>query len=212
MKKAKIIEFLKNNPDFLINNYEILPSYKNKDNSNITISLAEYKSEKIHTQNILLRNKNTKLQSKIKFLHENSIQNEKIFEGMHKIILDLCKNLELSDQLDMLKKNLKKIFKLDAFVKFSSYKKTTANRLYFCKKNLSPCFTSSPIEDFKEEFKISNRNRSFAYINIRSKKIIGILCLASKDPKHFNEDKDIFFLKKLSEVIAVSLERNFKND
>ena len=173
-----------------------------------TIPFQDFKSKKLQKENILLKTKNQSLKLKIDVLLKNSLSNEKIFEGIHKITLGLSKCVTIQALSEFLKKNLKTYFKLDSFTKHSIVKKKlNSKKLFYNKEVNSPFFSPSELKQFENEFSPKKKHKSFAYINLKSEKIIGILGLASRKKWHFKEDQDAFFLLKLSEIIAASIER-----
>ena len=208
-----VADYLKNNPDFFVNNPSILAELKIPHEHVGTISLVE-------KQLVVLREQNQETHKKIHELIEIARQNEELAHRMHQLSLALMDTQDPKKVFDILYDNLKKNFHADKVVI-----RIFAN---------PPCQEDSYIEEFvgkssqeQELFKsiiekreplsgkmkkqqqvflfgdMGNDIASSVMIPLHSLNWGGILAIGSFDPKRFQPGMGIELLGNLGEILSL---------
>ena len=104
LKKKEVAEYLILNPEFLVDNPEVLSSLKVVHDSGAAVSLIQKQIE------ILRENYNTTSNSLLNFLEEAK-NNEKIFSLTKRLTLELINTSRIEEVVSITEKAFKKTFK-----------------------------------------------------------------------------------------------------
>ncbi len=215
LTQQEVSDFLLSNPDFFIENPEILRAIQVPHVSGEAVSLVE-------KQLSLLREQNKKTQKQLHDLIEVARQNEELARRMHLLSLTLMDAAEPKNIFETLYENLKENFKVDH----------VAVRLFadpaFVDTYAGPEFAGVDIPEqglfdslISKRIPISGKLKrqqqvflfdddgddiaSAVIVPLHGKAWVGVLSIASKDLNRFTETMGVELLANLGEILSFIL-------
>ena len=217
-KELQVKKYLRENPDFFVDNEEFLTELKIPHQEKGTISLIEKQLE-------VSKNKEREAREKIRKFFENAKENAAIFkksqnflkeailgdsenrffESLHSathtqlqceysLIILGRDELQISSSIQVRKKSSLSKYSLELFRSTSptlgSLSKKQRQELFFQNREKVKSFAVVPIRDGKREMALFN--------------------LAHEDPLFFSERKETFFLEFLADMFSILIPKNLK--
>ena len=209
-----VIDFLSNNPDFLINHGELLEILEVSQGVTGATSLLE-------RQVSVLRGKSRHLESQLDSLITAARSNEQIMKRLQHLTLELLR----ADSLDMLLSTCQDVLRGDFNADFVSFRlfhdKPSKDMpgLHFVKSNhammlafrsliesIKPVCGPCPEEQLNFLFRENGaRIKSVALIPLQCNHSIGLLALGSLEVDRFHAGMGTVFLSHLGELIATAI-------
>lgn len=219
LQDESAIEFLKNNPDFLIRNPSLLESLEVSQGITGATSLLE-------RQISVLRTKGNQLESQLDSLITAARSNEQIMKKLQHLTLELLR----ADSLDMLLSTVQDVLRSDFNAEFVSFRlfhdkdEEDLPGLHFVKgnhevmqafhnllDNLKTVCGTCPDEQLSFLFdENSSRIESVALIPLQGNHSIGLLALGSTEANRFHKDMGTVFLSHLGELIATAISQHLE--
>lgn len=200
MNSDKILQYLLDHPDFLINNEEVLLANNLVLNNDSNIKyIIEYQAE-------LLKKDNQKLQQELAEIVAVADFNYNEQLKIQKFVLSIIKQKSLTQLLDFLIKNIPKKFNLLTAViiiwRKSDIKQANKDKiLRYLDDNQPYC---GIINDEDNDLLFNNKSASVAIMPIGSTNY-GILALSAKDKRFFDDNISTNLLSFLADVIYLSI-------
>jgi uncharacterized protein YigA (DUF484 family) len=213
-------DFLQANPDFFERHGTLLGSLRLPHVAGGTVSLVE-------RQVSVLRQKDLKLERKLKDLIEVARANDALAGKIHKLALQLLATENLSETLEYVEDSLRAGFGADQSILVlfgdpEAYKEIDVGRFFLAierdDESLQAFDTflqgSGPrcgqIRDSQRDFLFGNETDelgSAALIPLGKKSEVGFLAIGSVDANRFHPGMSIDFLTRLGELVAGALKR-----
>ena len=220
LEDHQVIEYLKNNADFLVRNPELLESLEVSQGITGATSLLE-------RQTSILRTKNKSLEGQLDSLIAAARSNEQIMNKLQHLTLELLR----ADSLDMLLSTSQDVLRSDFNADFVSFRlfhdkdEEDLPGLHFVKgdhvvmqafhgliDNLSPVCGTCPEEQLGFLFdENASRIQSVALVPLQGNHSIGLLALGSTEEERFHKDMGTVFLSHLGELIATSISQHLEH-
>lgn len=216
---STVIEFLSANPDFLINNSELLEVLEVSQGVKGATSLLE-------RQVTVLRDKSKHLESQLEGLITAARSNEQIMKRLQHLTLELLR----ADSLDMLLSTCQDVLRGDFNADFVSFRLfhdkpgTDMPGLHFVRSNhammiamrsllddMKPVCGPCPEEQLNFLFRENgSRIQSVALIPLQCNHSIGLLALGSLEAERFHSGVGTVFLSHLGELIATAIAQHLE--
>jgi uncharacterized protein YigA (DUF484 family) len=220
ISESAVHDYLQENPDFFERNSALLTSLRLPHVAGGTVSLVE-------RQVSVLRQKDLKLERKLKDLIEVARANDALATKIHQLALQLLAASSLNETLSFVEESLRAGFGADQsiLVMFGDpddYEEVTASRFFLAIKrddeSLKAFDTflqgSGPrcgqIRDAQRDFLFgmeTDELGSAALIPLGKKSDLGFLAIGSVDANRFHPGMSIDFLTRLGELLAEALKR-----
>lgn len=211
-----VSDYLRDNPDFFLENSSLLSTLEIPHPVNGAISLIEHQVR-------VLRAKNDKLNRKLKEMIGNARINDKLNERMFHLAGALIRVSTLEDTLMVIEESMYDDFEADAVaIKLydpemklpvshsqsvllqneailSSFGKVIKSRKPYC----------GSLKSLQLEFLFGSKGQSIysnALLPVGHKFEYGFVAIGSKDRKRFHQSKDVSFLAHLSELLGSALQ------
>lgn len=221
LSEAEVHSYLKRHPDFFERHATLLSSLRLPHVTGAAVSLVE-------RQVSVLRQKDLKLERKLKELLEVARTNDTLAGKIHQVALDLLEARGLRQTLDAIESALRTAFSADhaVLVMFGGAAASTdlgAGRFFRAMSRDDPALqpfatflgSSNPrcgqVRDAQRDFLFGQQTDevgSAALVPLGQKCEVGFLAIGSVDAKHFHPGMSFDFLGRLGELIAVALKRN----
>lgn len=220
ISERAVHDYLQDNPDFFERHGTLLTSLRLPHISGGTVSLVE-------RQVSVLRQKDLKLERKLKELIDVARVNDALAGKIHQLTLQLLSAASLSETLRFVEESLRTSFGADQsiLVMFGdpdSYKDIEVGRFFLCVKRDDASL--KPFEMFLQgsgprcgQIRDAQRNFLFgtetdeigsaALIPLGKKSKFGFLAIGSVDANRFHPGMSIDFLTRLGELVAEALRR-----
>jgi uncharacterized protein YigA (DUF484 family) len=213
-------DYLEENPDFFENHSDLLSSLRLPHVSGVAVSLVE-------RQVSVLRQKDLKLERKLKELIEVARVNDALGAKMHQLTLHLLAANDISETLEAIEAALRTGFNADLSVLvlfgdpevfdnvkvgrfFKPVKRDTESLKTFAtflKGNNPRC---GQVRDSQRDFlfgKETDEVGSAALVPLGKKSEIGFLAIGSADADRFHPGMSMDFLSRLGDLVAEALKR-----
>ena len=216
LKKKEVAEYLILNPEFLVDNAEVLSSLKVVHDSGAAVSLIQKQIE------ILRENYNTTSNSLLNFLEEAK-NNEKIFSLTKRLTLDLINTSRIEEVVSITEKAFKKDFQATdcKFIFLEENKKSLPKRRVK-DPDKSKYILGDLIKENKTYQGALQQDQSNFIFN-KSQKIVeviltplscpvvkGYLALGSDKMGKYDESKDSLFLDFIAEVVSILINKHLQ--
>lgn len=208
--EEQVINYLRKNPEFFVENEYLLNELKVPHASGAAISLGERQVQ-------VFREHRDELKYKLNELISVARDNDAHFEKSKRLLLNLLE-VKTLDEIEMV---VNEVFKNDAKIDFSSillfgkssdYPASDVKiiELGYAKEQLgaildqmhASCGRFSDVQ-LKCLFpKVSEKIGSAAVIPLRHGELLGLFCLGSEDPEHFDSSMGSLFLSYISDFIS----------
>jgi hypothetical protein len=219
--EAEVHSYLKRNPDFFERHATLLSSLRLPHATGAAVSLVE-------RQVSVLRQKDLKLERKLKELLEVARTNDTLAGKLHQMTLELLRARDLRQTLEAIEGTLRTAFGADhsVLVMFGgpgSVSGLSAGRFFRAMNRDDPSLkpfatflvSSNPrcgqVRDAQRDFLFgqqTNEVGSAALVPLGKKCEVGFLAIGSVDANRFHPGMSFDFLARLGELIAVALKRN----
>jgi uncharacterized protein YigA (DUF484 family) len=225
--EAQVIAYLRQNPEFFITNEYLLSELRIPHASGAAISLGERQVQ-------VFREHRDELKLKLNELISVARDNDAHFEKSKRLLLNLLEVKSL-DEIEIV---VNEVFKNDSKIDFSSillFGKSTdypvsdikVVELGYAKKKLGAILeqTHASCGRFSETQLTclfpddAKKVGSAAVIPLRDGELLGLFCLGSKDPTHFDSSMGSLFLSYISDFISrilpnllLSSKQQFRDD
>ncbi len=213
-------DYLETNPDFFEQHGELLSSLRLPHISGVAVSLVE-------RQVSVLRQKDLKLERKLKELIEVARVNEALGAKMHQLTLHLLASHDISETLEAIEVALRTGFNADLsvlvlFGEPSDFEDINVGRFFkpvereseslkafstFLNSNNPRC---GQVRDSQRDFlfgKETDEVGSAALVPLGKKSGIGFLAIGSSDANRFHPGMSMAFLSRLGDLVAEALKR-----
>jgi uncharacterized protein len=221
LSEADVHSYLQRNPDFFERHASLLSALRVPHATGAAVSLVE-------RQVSVLRQKDVKLERKLKELLEVARANDTLAGKIHKTALDLLQARDLRETLDAVETALRTAFGADhavivMFGEPASFGESSPGRFFRPLERNDPALqpfatfmgSSNPrcgqVRDAQRDFLFgeqTNEVGSAALVPLGDKCQVGFLAIGSIDADHFHPGMSFDFLKRLGELIAVALKRH----
>lgn len=208
---ADVVQFLQDNPDFFIAKDNLLASLRIPHDSGQATSLIE-------RQLAVYRERNVELRQRLSDLLENARRNDKLFAKTKRLVLNLISANNWIDIEAALDDSLRQDFKVDhwSLLYFSEQhleyplrsisnknKQRDIHRLFKGHRAFCGQLTDEAMDLLLDEHHSSAE--SIAAAQIRHGQQIGVICVASDDPKFYRSSMDTLFLDYIADVLGLIL-------
>jgi uncharacterized protein len=213
-------DYLEANPDFFENHGDLLSSLRLPHVSGVAVSLVE-------RQVSVLRQKDLKLERKLKELIDVARVNDALATKMHQLTLHLLAASDISETLEAIEAALRTGFNADLSVLVlfgdpEAFKDVSVGRFFkpvkrdteslkafatFLKGNSPRC---GQVRDSQRDFlfgKETDEVGSAALVPLGKKSEIGFLAIGSADADRFHPGMSMDFLSRLGGLVAEALKR-----
>jgi uncharacterized protein YigA (DUF484 family) len=220
MMEDAVHDYLETNPDFFEQHSDLLSSLRLPHVSGAAVSLVE-------RQVSVLRQKDMKLERKLKELIEVAHVNDALSAKMHQLTLHLLASNNISETLSAMETALRTGFNADLSVLVlfgdpSNFEDVKVGRFFkpvdrqteslkafstFLKGNNPRC---GQVRDSQRDFlfgKETDEVGSAALVPLGKKSEIGFLAIGSADANRFHPGMSMDFLSRLGDLVAESLKR-----
>ena len=220
LSEHDVHDYLAANPDFFERHGELLGSLRLPHVSGAAVSLVE-------RQVSVLRQKDLKLERKLKELIEVARVNDALATKMHRLTLRLLAAKNISETLEAIENALRAGFDADMSILVlfgdpATFKDVRIGRFFkpiareaeslkafatFLKGNRPRC---GQVRDSQRDFlfgKETDELGSAALVPLGKKSEIGFLAIGSVDAKRFHPGMSMDFLSRLGELVAEALKR-----
>lgn len=221
LSEADVHSYLKRNPDFFERHAALLSSLRLPHATGAAVSLVE-------RQVSVLRQKDLKLERKLKELLEVARVNDTLAGKIHKMALDLLKARDLAQTLASVEGALRTAFGADhavlvLFGEPQSLDDLSLGRFFRPMERNDPALqpfatflgSSNPrcgqVRDAQRDFLFgqhTNEVGSAALVPLGDKCQVGFLAIGSVDANRFHPGMSFDFLARLGDLIAVALKRH----
>jgi len=221
LSENSVHDFLEDNPDFFERHSALLSTLRLPHVAGGTVSLVE-------RQVSVLRQKDLKLERKLKDLLEVARANDTLATKIHALSLQLLRTSNLSDTLKSIEESLRAGFGADQSILVlfgdpDEFKNIDVGRFFLAidrdDETLKAFDTflggSGPrcgqVRDSQRDFlfgRDTDEVGSAALIPLGKKSEVGFLAIGSVDANRFHPGMSIDFLKRLGELVAEALKRH----
>lgn len=208
---ADVVQYLQDNPDFFIAKDDLLSGLRIPHESGQATSLIE-------RQLSVYRERNVELRQRLTDLLENARRNDKLFSKTRRLVLALIDSKSWIDIEAALDDSLRQDFNVDHW-----------SLLYFTEHQLEhPLHSINNIDKQREIHRLFKGHRAFcgqltdetmdllldekqssaesiAAAQIRTGQQIGVISVASDDPKFYRSSMDTLFLDYIADVLGLIL-------
>lgn len=205
-----VADFLRNNPDFFVQQEDLLAELKLPHNAGAAVSLVE-------RQVSALRQRANDAQEQLHELIDIARDNDSLNTRLHRMTLELFDAASLDDVIDTLQNHLRDQFKADAVeVKLFS---SADLKKEVSKGSPSPALFNQlmkdgrpkcgPLESAQLEYLFGNLTHdagSVALVPLHGINISGILAIGNSDPQHFHCGQGTDFLRRLGDIVTKAFE------
>lgn len=220
ISESAVHDFLEDNPDFFERHGALLTSLRLPHVAGGTVSLVE-------RQVSVLRQKDLKLERKLKDLIEVARANDVLAEKIHRLALQLLAATSLNETLNYVEESLRTGFGADQsilvmFGEPGKHKDVDLGRFFLVIERNDEAMKafdtflrgSGPrcgqIRDAQRDFlfgKQTDELGSAALIPLGKKSAVGFLAIGSADSNRFHPGMSIDFLTRLGDLVAAALKR-----
>jgi hypothetical protein len=221
LSEAEVHSYLKRNPDFFERHATLLSALRLPHPTGAAVSLVE-------RQVSVLRQKDLKLERKLKELLEVARTNDTLAEKIHQMALELLRARNLRQTLEAIEGALRTAFSADhsvlvMFGDAGSSSELNIGRFFRPMTRDDPALqpfatflgSSNPrcgqVRDAQRDFLFAQQTNevgSAALVPLGKKCEVGFLAIGSVDANRFHPGMRFDFLARLGELIAVALKRN----
>ncbi|HLU05890.1 MAG TPA: DUF484 family protein [Woeseiaceae bacterium] len=221
LSEADVHSYLQRNPDFFERHASLLGALRLPHATGAAVSLVE-------RQVSVLRQRDLKLERKLKELLEVARANDALAGKIHKTALDLLEARDLPQTLDTVEIALRTAFGADhavlvVFGEPASFGDSSPSRFFRPMERDDPALqpfstfmsSSNPrcgqVRDAQRDFLFgqqTNEVGSAALVPLGDECQVGFLAIGSVDADHFHPGMSFDFLKRLGELISVALKRH----
>ena len=221
LSEADVNSYLQRHPDFFERHASLLSALRLPHATGAAVSLVE-------RQVSVLRQKDLKLERKLKELLDVARANDALADKIHKTALDLLEARDLRQTLGSVEAALRTEFGADhavlvVFGEPASFGNSSPSRFFRPLERNDPALqpfatfmgSSNPrcgqVRDAQRDFLFgeqTNEVGSAALVPLGDKCRVGFLAIGSVDADHFHPGMSFDFLKRLGELIAVALKRH----
>jgi hypothetical protein len=221
LSEAEVHSYLQRHPDFFERHASLLSALRLPHATGAAVSLVE-------RQVSVLRQKDLKLERKLKELLEVARVNDTLAGKIHKMALDLLEARDLRQTLESVESALRTAFGADhaVLVLFgdpASFAEYGLGRFFRPMERNDPALqpfatflgSSNPrcgqVRDAQRDFLFgqqTNEVGSAALVPLGDKCQVGFLAIGSVDANHFHPGMSFDFLARLADLIAVALKRH----
>ncbi len=205
MDAAQVADFLDRHPDFFNQFPDLLTAL------NITHPHGTHAISITERQVLSMRDKVQLLEGKLAELIRFGEENDSISDKMHRLTLDIVSARDLPALFAALDRHLREGFAVPhhAIRIWNTPEQTVSDKL----KNevdtqMHPSCGALRHEEASEWFgEAADHLKSFAAIPLRGNHTVGLLVLASEDPKRFYPEMGTLYLDRLGQLIGAALTR-----
>jgi uncharacterized protein YigA (DUF484 family) len=211
LKAEDVAQYLKSNPDFFEQHVTLLEEiYLPHPHGGRTVSISE-------RQQLILREKNKLLENKLKELVQFAEENETIGEKVHRFSLALIHAGDTETLLDTLYFQLRDTFSiphvalrlwggeaLPGRAEFSGVGEELEHHVDSLSRPSCGALSHGVAAWFGEG---TPALQSCAMVALRADGVLGLLVLASEDPKRFYPEMGDLYLRRMGELISAALAR-----
>ncbi len=202
-----VASYLKRNPDFFLNQDELLSNLRIPHARGSSISLVE-------RQLAVLRQRGMDLQERLQRMLEVARENDRLFALTRELTLQLLETTSVTELIATLEDSLRQRFQVEyvGLVLFAeqSYDVGRWVRLDEAKKKISSCLGAEPVcgvlRDSELEFLFGGEQAqqvgSVAVASLSYQGLRGVLALGSNDSNRYGNTVDTIFLEYLVQVIG----------
>ncbi|HEX5765929.1 MAG TPA: DUF484 family protein [Woeseiaceae bacterium] len=221
LSEADVHSYLQRHPDFFERHASLLSALRLPHATGAAVSLVE-------RQVSVLRQKDLKLERKLKELLDVARANDALADKIHKTALDLLEARDPRQTLGSVEAALRTEFGADhavlvVFGEPASFGNSSPSRFFRPLERNDPALqpfatfmgSSNPrcgqVRDAQRDFLFgeqTNEVGSAALVPLGDKCRVGFLAIGSVDADHFHPGMSFDFLKRLGELIAVALKRH----
>lgn len=209
-QEQQVIDYLKENPEFFVNNEDLLADLHLPHETGAAVSLVE-------RQVATLRKRSRDCQQQLHELIDIGRENDSLNNRLHKMTLELFDAASLDDVVDTLQNHLRDQFKADAVevklfssadLKKEAVKGSPSPALFnqLMKDGRPKC---GPIDAPQLEYLFGSLTReagSVALVPLDGINISGILAIGNTDPEHFHCGQGTDFLRRLGDIVTKAFE------
>lgn len=220
LSERSVHDYLRRNPDFFESNGELLGTLRLPHNAGGTVSLVE-------RQVSVLRQKDLKLERKLKELIEVARANDVLADKIHKLTMALMAATDLQGTLSVIESALRTGFDADQsmlvlFGDPTAFGDVNVGRFFLPIDRHDPALqafstflaSSRPrcgqVRDLQRDFLFgqgTNEIGSAAMVPLGKKSEVGFLAVGSADTNRFHPGMSLDFLTRLGELVAGALRR-----
>lgn len=215
LNEAQVLNYLKSNPDFLMQHPELFELLELRHTTGAAVSLIERQVE-------ILRGKSTRLEDRLKLLLDAARDNETRASHVHKLARSLIRAPTLAATISALRKCLREDFDVDEVwvgVSSNAMKRQDIEGLHrldandavakafgnFFRTRLVEC---GPLEESRAKLLFPNSKKllaSAAIVPLEKEKDLGMLVLASLDGQRFQPRQGRLFLDMTAELVSAAV-------
>ncbi len=208
LEAEQVVEYLVAHPYLLSEYPAALAAQELPHDTGSAVSLVE-------RQIRILREQADKYRSQLEELVHVARENESLNRRLHRLTLALIDARAFEEVVDVLQDELREQFQADAVeLKLFSAEDLNAHATEagpalfrdFMTKGRPSC---GPLDGKKLEYLFDSQSGdtgSAALIPLRTRSLVGVLAIGSRDPERFNAGKGVDFLVRLSEVVSHTLQ------
>lgn len=205
MDAAQVADFLGKHPDFFNQYPDLLTTLSiTHPHGTHAISITE-------RQVLSMRDKVQLLEGKLAELIRFGEENDSISDKMHRLTLDIVAARDLAALFAALDRHLREGFAVPhhAIRIWNTPEQTVSDKLRSeVDAQMHPSCGALRHEEASEWFgEAATHLKSFAAIPLRGEHTVGLLVLASEDPKRFYPDMGTLYLTRLGQLVGAALTR-----
>ena len=212
MKSEQVAAYLQEHPDFFEQYADLLADiYIPHPHGGRAIPISE-------RQILTLREKNRALEAKLKELIDFGEENDAISERLQRLTVALVGARDLDAALHDLYFHLREDFAVphvalrlwpaDLESAREEFRDAGEESRMFAESLSGPYCVGHPMYDTATWFgEDGSRLRSFAYVPLKGREVIGLLLLGSEDPQRFFPEMGTLYLKRLGELVVAAVQR-----
>jgi len=212
MKSEQVAAYLQEHPDFFEQYADLLADiYIPHPHGGRAIPISE-------RQILTLREKNRALEAKLKELIDFGEENDAISERLQRLTVALVGARDLDAALHDLYFHLREDFAVphvalrlwpaDPGSAREEFRDAGEESRMFAESLSGPYCVGHPMYDTATWFgEDGSRLRSFAYVPLKGREVIGLLLLGSEDPQRFFPEMGTLYLKRLGELVVAAVQR-----
>jgi uncharacterized protein len=215
MRAEDVAKYLADHPEFFEHYSELLASvHVSHPYGGHAIPLSE-------RQVLTLRERSRTLEGKLRELVQFGEENDTISDQVHRISLALLRARNLDTLFDAIHRNLREDFNVPAaalriwdaagHAPRAEFEPVSAEAHVFANSLSDPYFCNAPMFDTASWFAPMSDPASLVYVPLRGEAgPLGILALASTDPRRFTQDMGTLYLSRLGELISSAVLRQLE--
>jgi uncharacterized protein YigA (DUF484 family) len=211
MEASAVAEYLKQNPAFFEDYADVVAQiFVPHPHGGHAIPIAE-------RQMLALRDKVYDLEQQLRELIRHGNENDRIGEKLHRATLALIAASDLETTVAVLSHTLREDFDVPQVV----IRLWPAHAPAVALPELEP--TREELRDYVERLRApscgseaaphagewfdAERSKSYAFLPLRTERTLGVLALASEDPRRFHGEMGTMYLLRLAELASVAIAR-----